>query len=48
MPTSGDDDDGSVIIIRKAKAALTSPVASAKRWHFVAVAVAALLIGLAF
>ncbi len=47
MPTSGDDDDGSVIIIRrKAKEVLTAPVPKAKRWHFAVVAVVAFLIGL--
>ena len=44
---SGDDDDGSVIIIqRKIKAAITAPVTGAKRWHFAAVAVVAFVVGL--
>ena len=44
---SGDDDDGSVIIIQKAKKALSAPV-TAKRWHIAAVVLVAFLIGLAF
>ncbi len=41
---SGDDDDGSVIIIQKAKAAANKPV-TCKRWHLVALALVAFVAG---
>lgn len=47
---SGDDDDGTVIIIRrkaqKALESLKKPVFSVQRWHLVAIALVAFLVGI--
>lgn len=49
---SGDDDDGSVIIIqkklRRVKEVLSAPVPTVQRWHLVAIALVAFCVGLAF